>query len=134
MDKLLKDRVAVVCGSTAGIGKAIAFDFARLGARVIVLARNEEKLRNVIKELKSFSEEEHDFLQVDFSDTQIFENRIKQFFNQIPKVDILVNNTGGPPAGTAFEADVSEFTSAFNNHLVCNHYLMQTLVPGMRKN
>ena len=45
---------------------------------------------------------------------------------------ILVNNTGGPAGGQAIDAEVNEFTSAFNNHLICNHNLVQCVVEGMK--
>jgi 3-oxoacyl-[acyl-carrier protein] reductase len=46
---------------------------------------------------------------------------------------ILVNNTGGPPGGLAFDADIVEFRIAFNQHLICNHILATAVVPGMKK-
>ena len=46
---------------------------------------------------------------------------------------ILVNNTGGPAGGTALDASAEEFKAAFDSHLICNHILVQALVPGMKK-
>jgi len=48
-------------------------------------------------------------------------------------VHILVNNTGGPPAGLAVDASFEQFLQAFNNHLLCNQALVQAVVPGMRR-
>jgi 3-oxoacyl-[acyl-carrier protein] reductase len=44
----------------------------------------------------------------------------------------LINNTGGPKSGPIVDAEVSEFLAAFNQHLICNHILMQAVVPGMK--
>src|SRR6202007_3376916 len=48
-------------------------------------------------------------------------------------INILVNNTGGPSAGSAEKANASEFQDAFRNHLICNHILMQACLNGMKK-
>jgi 3-oxoacyl-[acyl-carrier protein] reductase len=47
-------------------------------------------------------------------------------------IHILVNNTGGPPAGPITEATTDSFLSAFEQHLVCNHILAQACMPGMK--
>jgi 3-oxoacyl-[acyl-carrier protein] reductase len=48
-------------------------------------------------------------------------------------VHILVNNTGGPPAGMIMDAKMEEFLRAFNQHLICNHILTTAVVPSMKK-
>ena len=58
----LKGKVALVCGSTAGIGKAIAMGLAEMGADIILMARNEEKLKSVLSELPSEGQS-HSYLQ-----------------------------------------------------------------------
>jgi 3-oxoacyl-[acyl-carrier protein] reductase len=56
----------------------------------------------------------------------------KRTLQRQPIVHILVNNTGGPPAGPAHLAKTDEFLSAFNNHLICNHILAQACIDGMK--
>lgn len=133
MDLNLKGKYALICGSTQGIGKAAAIELALLGANVILLARNEEKLKQVVEELDKKQGQAHNFISADFSDPKALKNKIEAYIKQHAPIQILVNNTGGPPAGTALAAPVEEFLQAFNNHLVCNHILMQAIVPGMKE-
>jgi 3-oxoacyl-[acyl-carrier protein] reductase len=132
MDLNLKGKYALVCGSTQGIGKAAAIELALLGANVILMARNEEKLKTVLAELDHSKGQTHAFISADFSDADGLKKKIETYIQQYPAIHILVNNTGGPPAGLALAAPVNEFLQAFNNHLVCNHILVQALVPGMK--
>jgi 3-oxoacyl-[acyl-carrier protein] reductase len=132
MDLNLKGKYALICGSTQGIGKAAAVELALLGANVILLARNEEKLKTVLAELDQSKGQSHAFISADFSDADTLKKKVDTYVKEHPAIHILINNTGGPPAGPALAAPVNEFLQAFNNHLVCNHILVQALVPGMK--
>jgi 3-oxoacyl-[acyl-carrier protein] reductase len=70
---------------------------------------------------------------VDFSETHSLKDQLKAHIESYGSPDILINNTGGPPAGLAIEASTEEFISAFSNHLVCNQILAQSVVEGMKK-
>ena len=133
MNISLKNKNAIVCGSTSGIGKAIAIEFAGLGASVTLIAREEKKLKQVINELDNDGGQRHDFVAVDFDDPDNLKSKISKYVKQNPPVHILVNNTGGPPAGDITKADVSEFQKTFSRHLVCNQFLVQALLDGMKK-
>ncbi|NIR52240.1 SDR family oxidoreductase [candidate division KSB1 bacterium] len=128
----LSGKRAIVCGSSKGIGKAVAHELANLGATVILIARDGETLKQVKGELSRDAGQRHDFIAVDFAEVDTLEQKITQFVSTNPPVHILVNNTGGPPAGPIFEAETQEFLQGFSNHLICNHILTQTVVPGMK--
>jgi 3-oxoacyl-[acyl-carrier protein] reductase len=128
----LKNKRAIVCGSTQGIGKAVAMELAHLGANITLVARNEESLKKVKSELPTNGSQLHSYLCVDFSDTKKLKELVEQFIQRVGHVNILVNNTGGPPAGPIINAKPDEFITAFNNHLVCNHILAQACVEGMK--
>jgi 3-oxoacyl-[acyl-carrier protein] reductase len=132
MDLNLKGKYALICGSTQGIGKAAAVELALLGANVILMARNEEKLKTVLTELDQSKGQSHAYISADFSDADALKRKVDAYVKEHPAIHILINNTGGPPAGPALAAPVNEFLQAFNNHLVCNHILVQALVPGMK--
>ncbi len=134
MDLSLNGRRAVVCGSTQGIGRAIAIQLAELGAEVILMARNPERLESVVRELATDADQKHEMIVADFSDSSQVKLGIDQFVIEKKTADILINNTGGPPGGLAIEANVNEFMAAFQSHLVCNQMLVQALVHGMKKN
>jgi 3-oxoacyl-[acyl-carrier protein] reductase len=125
-------KTALVCGSTQGLGYASAVELALLGCNVVLMARNEEKLKEKITTLDASKGQQHQYLVADFADVTIVKAAVDEFVkNNI--VHILINNTGGPAGGTALNAEAADFLSAFNNHLINNHNLMQAVVPGMRE-
>ncbi|MDI1353893.1 MAG: SDR family oxidoreductase [bacterium] len=128
----LKNKRALVCGSTQGIGKAAAMELAALGAHVTLVARNEQSLKQTKAELKDNGSQLHSYLCVDFSNPTKLKELVDQFIQRTGPVNILVNNTGGPPAGPVSSAKVEDFVSAFNNHLICNHILVQACLEGMK--
>lgn len=124
-------KTALVCGSTQGIGKSAALELALNGANVVLLARNEDSLKSVLNELPAEKGQKHSYLIGDFSKPEELKRTIQKFISEGNKVNILVNNTGGPKGGAIKDADESEFILAFNQHLICNHILAQSLYPGM---
>jgi 3-oxoacyl-[acyl-carrier protein] reductase len=128
----LKNKKAIVCGSTQGIGKAVALELASMGATVTLVARNEESLKKVKAELSTAAGQTHSYMCVDFSDQEKLKTLLDAFMQRNNPVHILVNNTGGPPGGPIHTAKTEEFLSAFNNHLICNHILVQACLEGMK--
>jgi len=121
----LQNKRAIVCGSTQGIGKAVAMELALMGAHVTLIARNEQSLKQVKSELPDNGSQLHSYLCVDFNNATQLKELVEQFIQRTSPVNILVNNTGGPPAGPIVNAKAEEFISAFNNHLICNHVWME---------
>jgi len=128
----LKGKRALVGGSTQGIGKASAIELAQLGAAITLLARNEETLKKVLKELPTQSEQKHNYLVADFNFPDQLKTVVEKFVSE-NNIDILINNTGGPPAGQAIDAAPEDFIKAFTAHLICNQILAQAVVPGMKQ-
>lgn len=132
MDQDLSGKRAIVCGSTQGIGKASAIELSNLGANVTLVARNEDKLKAVLAELKKSSSQIHDYIVADFEDAEVLKLKVTEYVKR-QVVHILVNNTGGPPGGQAIDADTDEFVKAFSTHLICNQIMVQAVVSGMKK-
>jgi 3-oxoacyl-[acyl-carrier protein] reductase len=128
----LKNKRAVVCGSTQGIGKAVAMELAGMGCNVTLVARNEESLKKTKAELPTNANQQHSYLCVDFTDTKKIKELIEAFIQRTGPVNILINNTGGPAAGAIHTAKTEEFIAAFNQHLICNHILAQACIDGMK--
>lgn len=128
----LKNKKAIVCGSTQGIGKAVAVELANLGASVTLIARNESALKQVKAELPVNSGQLHSYMCVDFSEPHKLKEMMDSFIQRNNPIHILVNNTGGPPSGPIASAKTEEFITAFNNHLLCNHILAQACIEGMK--
>jgi 3-oxoacyl-[acyl-carrier protein] reductase len=128
----LQDKTALVCGASKGIGKAVALALAEAGASVILLARSAEPLEQIIQELPKSHGQHHQALVADMSDVQDINKKILVLASS-KKIDILVNNTGGPPGGSIISADVLQFENAFKQHLLCNHIIATILIPKMKE-
>jgi len=129
----LQGKSAIVCGSTQGIGKAIAIELALLGANVTLFARNEDALRKVVKNLDSTLGQTHHFLVADFNNPEKVKRTISEYVKSIHGIHILVNNSGGPAPGMAIDANSDDFLKAFSQHLICNQHIAQAVVPLMKK-
>ena len=92
----LKDKVALITGSTRGIGKELAKGFAREGADVIINGRNLENARGVAKEMEGFGVRSL-VIAVDVSSSQDVTKMVEEAVNQFGRIDILVNNAGINP-------------------------------------
>lgn len=133
MDLNLVGKSAVVCGSTQGIGKAAAIELASMGARITLVARNAAKLAAVCAELPTPNQQAHDYFVADFDRPAQLQSAIGEWITlHTDPVQILINNTGGPAGGPAFSADIEEFRTAFNQHLICSHILVQSFLEGMK--
>ncbi len=130
MDLKLSNKKALVCGSTAGIGKATAIGLAQEGAHITLAARNEDKLKAVLAELPNNGSQRHDYIIADFSNPQQVAEAVKATKNHY---HILINNTGGPPGGPIVNAEIDAFAKAFTQHLQTNHVLTQATIPGMKE-
>lgn len=132
MDLDLKNKNALVGGSSKGIGKAAAIELSRLGANVTLLARNVKALTTALSELDHSQGQQHAYVVVDYTDIADLKKQLQKLVNT-KIIHILVNNTGGPPGGAIIEATEADFTQAFNNHLVCNQVLTKLVLEGMKK-
>jgi 3-oxoacyl-[acyl-carrier protein] reductase len=133
MEINLQSKRALVCGSTQGIGKSIAIDLAEAGAEIILFARNEEALKKTLAELPNNYQQKHKYIAADFSHPEKVGEAIKTFISKNNSIQIIINNTGGPTAGQAIDADIQDFRIAFNQHLINNQLILQALLPGMKE-
>ena len=129
----LSNKNALVCGSSQGMGKAIAIQLAKMGANVTLFARNLETLNQVKDELANNGSQEHFAICADFSDTAAVARALDEHLRIVPTFHILINNTGGPAPGPANTAESDAFLAAFNQHLINNHQLAQRVVNGMKE-
>lgn len=132
MNLSLEGRNAVVCGSSQGIGLAIAEELALMGANCILLARNEKNLKLAVTSLDIAIRQSHSYHSIDFTNLSATEQLIKQITAQHP-VHILINNSGGPKAGPIVEATEEQFIHGFSQHLIISHILTKAVIEGMKK-
>ncbi len=129
----LANKHAIICGSTSGIGEASAILMAKQGCELTLIARNQEKLNSILGLLDKNKNQKHQTVCVDFNNPKDLKNKIELYITKLDKaVDILINNSGGPPGGPIIEAEEDEFRLAFDRLLVCNHILAKAVFPGMR--
>jgi len=132
MNLSLKGKTALICGSTQGIGLAIAKEMALLGADCILMARNEASLLDAKTSLDSSMGQVHQIQVADFANNENVKNAIAEILKN-NAVHVLVNNTGGPPAGPIVDAKNEDFLSALNLHLINNHTLTTAVSEGMKQ-
>ncbi|PKA99022.1 3-oxoacyl-[acyl-carrier protein] reductase [Flavobacteriaceae bacterium MAR_2009_75] len=133
MNISLKNKKALVGGSSGGIGKAIAQQLAESGASVTLMSRSEDKLRQIVSDLPTDKDQEHQYLVVDFSDFEGYKSVISKFFKS-NSVDILVNNTQGPSAGNALEKRTADYQEAFELLFKTVVFTTELALKNMREN
>ena len=131
MDLNLTGKHALVCGASEGIGRAAARELALLGADVTLLARRADALQACAADLPRRDGQQHGFIAADVAMHDALRAQV-QALAAGKAVHILVNNTAGPPGGSAHGADLAAFTDAFGKHLLANQTLVQAVLPGMQ--
>ena len=129
----LSGKKALIGGSSKGIGLGIAKQLAESGASVCIMARNETKLKEIILKLPSSENQNHDYLVVDFSNFDRFKIIIEEYVDK-NRIDILINNTQGPPAGNSLSKDIESYQDAFDLLFKSVVYTTSLIVPKMLKN
>ena len=109
MNLSLKGIRAIVCGSTQGIGKAIALKLALQGAAITLIVRDKKKLIATQKKLNSINKNDHNFIVSDFNNLKLLKTRFNDYLKLNTKPTILINNTGGPPPGLISKASSNDF-------------------------
>jgi len=132
MNISLKNKHALVCGSTQGIGLAVAKELATLGATCILLARNQQKLQVAIGDLPVPDHQSHTYEVADFNDPEAVRLAVTSVVDRFP-VTILINNTGGPAAGPITDATTDDLENAFRRHVICNQLLVNAVLPCMQE-
>lgn len=127
----LEGHHALVCGASAGIGRAAALALGAAGAQVTGLARTRGTLEALRPQLRAAGAPRAHILVADLDDRADLEIRIVDHLRAHGPISILVNNAGGPAPGPLLEADDEAFLRAFGRHVLASHRLARLLVPGM---
>lgn len=124
----LEGRTALVCGASAGIGRATALALASLGCGVVALARRRAELDLVCAELRAAGAARAEALVADLDDTEGLRAAVAGLDAQI-----LIHNTGGPPGGRLLEEPTDKLVAAFRRHVLSAQVLVQALLPAMTR-
>ncbi|WP_025994255.1 SDR family NAD(P)-dependent oxidoreductase [Pseudomonas viridiflava] len=121
-------KVVVVTGAGSGIGEATAKRFAREGASVVLVGRNEEKLKRVHAQLEG---EGHLVRAADVADLSDVEALFKEVASQFGRLDVLVNNAGIVKSGKVTELEVQDWKELMSVDLDGVFYCTRTAMPAL---
>jgi len=133
MDLGLAGRVALVCGSTKGLGRAVAKALAHEGARVAINGRHEDSVEHVAQQLSSESAQAVMPFVADVGDPAQAEGLVERVHHQMGRLDVLFCNASGPPAAPFTQQPAEAFHRAVQLNLLSTVHLARAAVPIMRK-
>jgi 3-oxoacyl-[acyl-carrier protein] reductase len=128
----LKDKVAVVTGASQGIGRETALALAEVGAKVVVAARNEEKLAGLAGAIAAAGGEAF-ALKMDVADAEQVKAGFKQVIERLGRLDILVNNAAVTRDGLAMRMKKDDWDAVLQTNLTGAHLCIQQALPTMMK-
>lgn len=131
MDLGLKDRVALVGASSQGLGKAIAKSLAQEGAKIAICSRNQRTLEETRQALEAETNAKVISVVADLSLKQDIEKLLETVQAKLGAIDILINNTGNPPAGRLMDLAESDWEQAYQLVLMSAIRLTKGVIPGM---
>jgi 3-oxoacyl-[acyl-carrier protein] reductase len=133
MDLKLEGRVGLVCGSSSGLGLAIATTLAEEGCRVALNGRDEKRLEHAVRTVRARGGADAAGFDADVSVPAEVETLIGRVAQQLGPVDILVCNAGGPPPTQFRDAPPQSWQEAISLNLLSTIHLCRAAVPGMRE-
>lgn len=126
-------KVAIITGASKGIGKAIALGLAKEGYNICIISRDVELLKKTAEEIKNKTNQEVIYIQADVSDPKSSNNILNIVMAKFNRIDVLVNNTGGPPAGSFLSHDDEAWNSAIQQNLLSVIRFTKAVVPYMKE-
>ena len=133
MDLGLEGKTALVTAASKGLGRAIATELAREGARVVISSRDEESLVRTAKEISEETDAEVEHRACDLTSKPQIDALIVHATDRLGGIDILVNNTGGPPTGNFADLDDEAWDLAFHQILMSLVRCVRGVLPSMRE-
>jgi 3-oxoacyl-[acyl-carrier protein] reductase len=132
MDLGITGRTALVLGASGGLGSAIAVRLAQEGANVAAAGRSADKLADTVKQIKAAGVNTVP-LEWDLADLDSVDSHVSEIENTLGPVDILVNNTGGPPPTPAAGQDADTWRTSFEQMILSVIVITDRVLPGMRE-
>ena len=132
MDLGIQGKVALVLASSRGLGQAIAVSLAREGVKVAVTGRNEDGLQQSVRLIEAAGGKAV-ALNWDLADLTAIDALVSKVEKELGPIDILINNTGGPPPTTAAGQDPALWQKSFNDMVLSLIAITDRVLPGMRQ-
>lgn len=134
METYLQGKSVIVTAASKGLGKATALEFAKEGAKVIISSRNKEELEKAVKDIKEVTGNNHvNYVVCDITDNDSIKNLVERTVELNGCVDVLINNSGGPPAGGFDSFNDDQWQKAFELNLLSAIRLVREVIPYMRR-
>lgn len=133
MDLGLKNKTALVLASSRGLGKATAMKLAEEGANVMIASRNESELQKTAQEIRDQTNANVHYKVCNVMDNEQIIELVHETVTKFKTIDILVNNTGGPPAGNFDDFSDKDWMNAFELTLLSVIRTIRAVLPYMRK-
>lgn len=132
MDFGLKGRAAIVAAASSGLGKATALELAAEGANVVITARSEETLQSSAEEIRSATNADVIAIAGDVTSDEHIRRLVIEAKDRFGRLDIVVANAGGPPAGYLDDFEAKDYRQALELNLMSTINLCREAVPHMR--
>ncbi|NMB13648.1 MAG: SDR family oxidoreductase [Gallicola sp.] len=128
----LDGKVAIITGSTSGMGRETAYLFAKEGAKVVITGRNEERSKEAVQKIKDAGGEAI-YVLVDMTDLKQVENIFDETIKAYGTVDILYNNAGMLSTKNTLDIELEEFLNVFNVNVNAALVLTKKCAPVMKE-
>lgn len=133
MDLGIRNKVALVLASSKGLGKAVAIELAREGARVIICGTDAKALATTEAEIQSISPGNVVSFVCDITDESQRRRLVEQSVNAFGEIEILVTNTGGPAAGGFEQFNLDDWKNLYNLLFLSAVDIIKQVLPSMKK-
>lgn len=133
MDLGLKDKRALVMASSQGLGKAIAEQLVREGTDVMIASRNEQQLKKVAEELNGINGGKVKYIRCDITNSADITRTVKHTADVFGGIDILINNAGGPPAGSFEDMKDEDWQRSFELNLLSYIRVIREALPLLKE-
>jgi NAD(P)-dependent dehydrogenase (short-subunit alcohol dehydrogenase family) len=128
--KLLKGKNALITGGGRGIGRAVALEFAKNGANIVVASRTESELGRTASKIESYGVKSLK-IPVDLSKVEGVKECVKKYFENFENCDILVNNAGMTHFSTVVDYPLEKAIKLFNVNFVSYYSMIKLILPKM---
>lgn len=129
----IQNKVALILASSKGLGKAVAIELAKEGARVIICGTDPEALKATVAEIQIISPNNVVSFVCDITDESQRKNLVEQSIKAFGNIEILVTNTGGPAAGAFEEFNLEDWKNIYNLLFLSAVDIIQQVLPGMKE-
>ena len=129
----IQNKVALILASSKGLGKAVAIELAKEGARVIICGTDPEALKATEAEIQIISPNNAVSFVCDITDESQRKNLVEQSIKAFGNIEILVTNTGGPAAGAFEEFNLEDWKNIYNLLFLSAVDIIQQVLPGMKE-